>query len=70
MIIAGLVHILGEIWIDRITKQTVAQYSVDMHKLKLDTKLTLLKLKNEVETKFKRADEFNGISIDSISRFF
>lgn len=70
IIVGAFAHFLGQVWTDRIAKQTLAKYEQELAGLKSKHELALEGFKLKANTELKELEHFGGISNDVYQDFF
>lgn len=70
IIVAALVKWLGQVWADRIAKQTVAKFEQELETTKARNALALEEFKRRSEADLKDREQFGGISSKVYQNFF
>lgn len=70
VIVIAFAHFLGKIWTDRIAKQTMARYEMELTTLKSQHELVFQDFKQKAEFELKDLELFGGISKDVYQDFF
>lgn len=70
VIVGAFAHFLGQVWTDRIAKQTVARYEQELETTKTRNTLVLEEFKRKSEIELKDREQFSGISSEVYQDFF